>query len=42
VQDEELLEPDQLRRYADAIVKAGVSLGDGDTLVIRGEHAPAS
>ena len=39
MQTEELLQPDQLRRYADAIVKAGVSLGDGETLVIRGEHA---
>ena len=39
MQGEELLEPEQLRRYADAIVKAGVSLGKGDTLVVRGEHA---
>jgi aminopeptidase len=39
VQAEELLEPDQLRRYADAVVQAGVSLSEGETLVVRGEHA---
>jgi leucyl aminopeptidase (aminopeptidase T) len=39
LQAEDLREPDQLRRYADAIVKVGVSLGEGETLVIRGEHA---
>ena len=36
---EPLLEPERLRRYADAIVKAGVALRRGDTLVVRGEHA---
>ena len=34
-----LLEPDQLRRYADAIVRTGISLGRSETLVVRGEHA---
>jgi len=36
--DTALLPPEQLKRYADAIVKAGVSLAPGDTLVVRGEH----
>ena len=34
-----LLEPAELKRYADAIVKGGLSLRPGDTLVIRCEHA---
>ena len=34
-----LLEPAELARYADAIVKAGLSLRPGDTLVVRGEPA---
>jgi aminopeptidase len=36
--DGALLPAEQLKRYADAIVKAGVSLAPGDTLVVRGEH----
>jgi aminopeptidase len=36
---EALLEPEELKRYADAIVKGGLSLRPGDTLVIRCEHA---
>jgi len=36
---EPLLEPERLRRYADAIVKAGVALREGDTLVVRAEPA---
>ncbi len=34
-----LLEPKELKRYADAIVKGGLSLRPGDTLVVRCEHA---
>ena len=31
-----LLKPDELRRYADAIVKASLGFGKGETLVVRG------
>jgi aminopeptidase len=37
VTGEEILEPQQLRRYADAIVKASLGVGKGDTLVVSGE-----
>jgi aminopeptidase len=37
VPSEEILEPKQLRRYADAIVKASVGVKRGDTLVVSGE-----
>ena len=36
---EQILEPAELRRYADAIVKAALSVGPGDTLVIQAEPA---
>jgi len=39
VQDEPLLEPHELRRYADAIVKASLGVTVGETLVVQGEHA---
>ena len=39
VDGEPLLEPERLRRYADAIVRAGVALREGDTLVVRAEPA---
>lgn len=32
-----ILEPDELRRYADAIVKASLGVGKGDTLVVQAE-----
>jgi aminopeptidase len=34
-----ILEPAQLRRYADAIVKAALGVGTGDTLVVQAEPA---
>jgi aminopeptidase len=37
VATESLLPPDSLARYADAIVKASLAVGDGDTFVIVGE-----
>ena len=37
--DEQILEPEQLRRYADAIVKASLGIKKGDTLVVTGEIA---
>jgi aminopeptidase len=36
---DDILEPKQLRRYADAIVKASLGVGEGDTLVVQGEPA---
>jgi aminopeptidase len=36
---EQILEPAERRRYADAIVKAALSVGPGDTLVIQAEPA---
>ena len=36
---EGILEPDRLRRYADAIVKASLGVKKGDTLVVSGEPA---
>jgi aminopeptidase len=39
VQDEAILAPGELRRYADAIVKASLGVGKGDTLVVSGEPA---
>jgi aminopeptidase len=36
---EELLEPAELRRYADAVVKASLGVKKGDTLVVSGEPA---
>jgi len=39
VQAEPLLEPQELRRYADAIVKASLGVTVGETLVVQGEHA---
>ena len=33
----ELLPPKSLTRYADAIVKASLAVGKGDTLVVQGE-----
>jgi aminopeptidase len=39
VKDGALLEPDQLRRYADAIVKAGLGFKPGETLLVQGEPA---
>ncbi len=36
---ERILEPAQLRRYADAIVKAALGVGTGDTLVVQAEPA---
>jgi aminopeptidase len=37
VNGEQLLEPDQLKRYAEAIVKASLGVRRGDTLVVTGE-----
>jgi aminopeptidase len=37
--DERILAPEQLRRYADAIVKASLGVKRGDTLVVSGEPA---
>jgi aminopeptidase len=37
VPTEGLLPPDSLARYADAIVKASLAVGKGDTLVVQGE-----
>jgi len=37
--DGRLLEPAQLRRYADAIVKASLGVAKGDTLVVQGATA---
>src|SRR4249919_1940230 len=34
---EPLLPPDTLARYADAIVRASLGIGKGDTLVVQGE-----
>jgi aminopeptidase len=39
VADEQILTPDELRRYADAIVKASLGVKKGDTLVVSGELA---
>jgi aminopeptidase len=39
VQDEAILAAGELRRYADAIVKASLGVGKGDTLVVSGEPA---
>jgi aminopeptidase len=39
VQGEEILSPDELRRYADAVVKASLGIKKGDTLVVTGEPA---
>jgi aminopeptidase len=39
VQNEHLLEPDQLARYADAVVKASLRVGKDETLVVQGEPA---
>jgi aminopeptidase len=39
VSDGQILEPSQLRRYADAIVKASLGVKKGDTLVVSGEVA---
>ena len=39
MQGEPLLEPQELRRYADAIVKASLGVTVGDTLVVQGELA---
>jgi aminopeptidase len=36
---ERILEPDQLRRYADAIVKASLGVARDDVLVVQGEPA---
>ena len=36
---EGLLKPAELRRYADAIVKASLGVGKGETLIVRGTHA---
>ena len=38
-ESERILEPAQLRRYADAIVKAGLGVAPGDTLVVQAEPA---
>jgi len=37
VTDEELLAPEELARYADAIVKASLGFRRGETLVIQAE-----
>ena len=34
---ETILEPDELRRYADAIVKASLGVGKGDFLLVQGQ-----
>jgi aminopeptidase len=39
VAGEEILPPDQLRRYADAIAKASLGIKKGDVLVVTGEPA---
>jgi aminopeptidase len=39
VQGDAILGQDELRRYADAIVKASLGVGKGDTLVVTGEPA---
>jgi aminopeptidase len=39
VQGEQILEPEQLRRYADAIVKASLGVKKGDVLSVSGEVA---
>jgi aminopeptidase len=39
VADADVLAPEQLRRYADAIVKASLGVKKGDTLVVSGELA---
>jgi aminopeptidase len=39
VQDERVLEPEQLARYADAVVKASLRVGKDETLVVQGEPA---
>ena len=36
---EQILSPEQLRRYADAVVKASLGVKKGDTLVVSGEPA---
>ncbi|HKU57416.1 MAG TPA: aminopeptidase [Gaiellaceae bacterium] len=35
---ESLLPPEALERYADAIVRASLGLGKGDTLLVQGQH----
>jgi aminopeptidase len=39
VDGEQILSPEQLRRYADAVVKASLGVKKGDTLVVSGEPA---
>ena len=39
MQEEGILEPQELRRYADAIVKASLGVTTGETLVVQGEPA---
>jgi aminopeptidase len=39
VTDEQILEPEQLRRYADAIVKASLGVKKNDVFVVSGETA---
>jgi aminopeptidase len=39
VTGEEILAPEQIRRYADAVVKASLGVKKGDTLVVSGEPA---
>jgi aminopeptidase len=39
MQQDAILTADELRRYADAIVKASLGVGKGDTLVVSGEPA---
>ena len=39
VDGERVLDPKDLRRYADAIVKASLNVGNGDTLVVTAEPA---
>ena len=36
---ETILEPDELRRYADAIVKASLGVAEGDFLFVQGHPA---
>ena len=35
---ESLLRPESLTRYADAIVRASLGIGKGDTLLVQGQH----
>src|SRR5207249_5828444 len=39
VQGERVLEPEQLARYADAVVKASLGVTRGETLIVQGEPA---